>query len=91
MSLIKARSDSNAAKAGGETGPTSGEVFTVGFSKVDYPSERPAKSNADVGSTGAPAGDMGNDGTNLDAYKFQPDTIDGKSVKDSQATEGQEK
>lgn len=80
MSLPRARKDSNALRPGAETGPSTGELAMVGFTKVDYESDRPAKSNSDVASTESSVGAMGNDGTNLDAYHFQPDTIDSKSA-----------
>ena len=55
-----------------------------GFAKVDYPSERPAQSNADVPSSKDSIGALGNDGTSRKSYKVQPETLSaekGPSVK----------
>jgi hypothetical protein len=52
---------------GGSNAPSAKE----GFTKVDYPGQRPAMSNADVSSTKEFGGSLGNDGTNMSAYEEQ--------------------
>lgn len=82
MSLVKAVKGSNAPDQSGSTDKTSGSLGMVGFTPVDYPSQMPAKSNADVSSTDTAPG-LGNDGTNLSAYQGtdQPTDISGKTGK----------
>ena len=78
MSLLQARKGSNAAKSGGDTAASTGSLAMVGFTEVPYESERPAKSNSEVSSTGE-SHSLGQDGTSVDAYHFQPHEFDAKS------------
>jgi hypothetical protein len=80
MSLTKAVSGSNAPKADGDNSKTSGSLGMVGFTPVDYPSQMPAKSNADLTSLDQ-APSLGNDGTNMSAYDEQKADISGKTGK----------
>jgi hypothetical protein len=93
MALPQARKDSNAARSGGETGPSTGDALTVGFTKVDYESVRPARSNSDVASTkNNNDWSMGQDGTSVDAYEFQPKELGGEDMSGlSVASKGQGK
>lgn len=80
MSLVKAEKDSNAAKPTSDDEPTSGSLGMVGFTKVDYPSQRPAMKNSDI-STLDNAEGLGNDGTNMSAYEEQETDISGLTGK----------
>lgn len=74
MSLPRARKDSNAPDANSDNTPSTGEVAMVGFTKVEYESFRPARMNSDVASTSDNNDwDMGQDGTSVGAYEFQPE------------------
>lgn len=70
MSLTKALGGSNAPKADGDTSKQSGSLGMVGFTPVDYPSQKPAMSNSDLPTNDTPPG-LGQDGTNLSAYDEQ--------------------
>lgn len=92
MSLPKARSDSNAPRPNAENGPSTGDLATVGFTKVDYESFRPAKRDSEVASTESDNWSMGQDGTSIDAYSVQPDELGGKGAPSlSVASKGQQK
>lgn len=80
MSLVKAIGESNAPKADGDTDKTSGSVGMVGFTPVDYPGQRPAKSNADLFTNDVAPG-LGQDGTNLSAYDEQEAEVNPKTGK----------
>jgi hypothetical protein len=78
MSLPTARKDSNAPDADADFEPSTGEVAMVGFTKMDYEPFRPARLNTDIKSTENSIGGevLGQDGTSINAYQYQPDTID---------------
>jgi hypothetical protein len=79
MSLPRARKDSNAPDSGTDNSPSTGEVAMVGFTKVDYEEFRPARANDEVASTSDNnAWDMGQDGTSVEAYEFQPEELGGQ-------------
>ncbi len=80
MSLVKAVKGSNAPDASGSSEKTSGSLGMTGWTPADYPSQGPAKSNADVSTTDNPPG-LGNDGTNMSAYEEQKADMDGKTGK----------
>jgi hypothetical protein len=80
MGLLKSEKGSNAAQPSSDDGPTAGSLGMVGFTKADYPAQRPAKSNADVSTTDTAPG-LGNDGTNMSAYDEQSADINGKTGK----------
>ncbi|HXU02570.1 MAG TPA: hypothetical protein VN903_16510, partial [Polyangia bacterium] len=74
MSLVKSLPGSNAPDQKGSDEKTSGSLGMVGFTPVDYPSQTPAKSNSDLFANDTPNG-LGDDGTNLSAYKDQKGEI----------------
>ncbi len=76
MSLVKSFDNSNAADPNSSTDPMTGSVGMTGFTKMPYPTQKPAMSNADVGvSLRDSIGSLGNDGTNMSAYKEQKTDI----------------
>jgi len=82
MSLVKSHSDSNASDPNASTDPMSGSVGMSGFTKMPYPTAKPAQSNADVGITlGDSIGSLGNDGTNMSAYEEQKADISAEKGK----------
>ena len=93
--LPVARGDSNAPDLKGETAPSTGELAMVGFTHVPYESFRPAQDNTQIPSTtdSIGGGVLGNDGTSVQAYEFQPVKVslndEGKEL--SVASKGQEK
>lgn len=78
MSLIKAREDSNAASKGASDAAESGELGMLGYTKVPFPGEMPARSNAEVGITSG-SKYAAQQGTNMDSYKHQPAKPDAKT------------
>ncbi len=70
MSLVKSLPGSNAPDQKGSDEKTSGSLGMVGFTPVDYPSQKPAQANSDLFANDTPSG-LGNDGTNLSAYDEQ--------------------
>lgn len=76
MSLIKSHGDSNAAKDAQrpEENPTGG-VGLKGYEVVAFPSQKPARSNADVGITSDFSFSEVNEGTSLPSYDEQPETV----------------
>lgn len=81
MSLLKAHKDSNAAQSSDNTGAATGSLGMVGFTSMDYPGQRPAMKNTDVGTTKDSIGALGNDGTNMSAYSEQPKTENAENPK----------
>jgi hypothetical protein len=64
----------------------------VGFTHVPYEKFRPAKSNAEVPSTISDNASMGQDGTSVGAYEFQPEELGGEDASGlSKASAKQEK
>lgn len=78
MALIKSRDGSNAATKGGSTDAPSGDATMLGYTKVPFPGELPAQSNADVGITSG-SKYVANQGTNLDSYSHQAKKPDAKT------------
>jgi hypothetical protein len=78
MALTKALGDSNAAKAGADMAAQSGDPAMLGYTKVPFPSQEPAKSNADVGITSG-SKFVDQQGTSLGAYHHQPAKPDAKT------------
>jgi len=77
MSLIKSRGDSNAPDKKGDMGTLPGDVAMLGYTKVPFPSEMPARDNKAVGITkNQPKAMADNQGTNMESYKHQPEEID---------------
>jgi hypothetical protein len=91
MSLPRARKDSNAPDSGADNAPSTGELGMVGFTLVPYEKFRPATSNSDIPSSGDNARfEMGQDGTSVDAYEFQPKEINSETLSElSVASKGQ--
>ena len=77
MSLPTARGDSNAPDLKGAHEPSTGEIAMVGFTHVPYEKFRPAQDNTQIPSTtdSIGGGVLGQDGTSVQAYHFQPDTV----------------
>lgn len=78
MALTKALGDSNAARPGADMSAESGDAATLGYTKVPFPAQQPAKSNAEVGITSG-SKFVDQQGTSLGAYKHQPAKPDAKS------------
>lgn len=93
MALPRARKDSNAPKGDADFEPSTGEVAMVGFTHVPYEKFRPATSNADVPtSINNSKSEIGNDGTSVGAYKFQPKELNSETFSEmSIASKNQEK
>ena len=78
MALTKAQPDSMAPKGDGqrpESNAGGDSIGMLGYSIVPFPSQKPARSNADVGITGDFSFTEVNEGTSLPAYDQQPETL----------------
>lgn len=82
MSITKALGDSNAAPKGPSMDENSGpnEVGMLGYVPMPFPSQMPARSNADVGIT-KDLSIAAQQGTSIGAYAVQPETVSSKSGK----------
>ena len=91
MSLPRARKDSNAPDDSSDRGPSEGALGMTGWTPVPYEKFRPATSNSDVPSSGDNKRfEMGQDGTSVDAYEFQPKEINSETLAElSVASKGQ--
>lgn len=81
MALTKSLGDSNAAPGGPSMDENSGpgEVGMLGYTQVPFPSQMPAKSNADVGITKNMGAIHPNQGTSTGAYAHQDDKVNAKT------------
>lgn len=78
MSLTKSLPDSNAAESNGkrpETNAAGDSVGMTGYSVIPFPSQKPARSNADVAITQAFDMNEVNEGTSFPSYDEQPETV----------------
>jgi len=81
MGLVHSFDDSNASDPNTNTEAMTGSVGMVGFTKVPYPKQMPARNNADVKIQGESIGALGNDGTNMEAYEEQPIDLNSETGK----------
>jgi len=83
MSLTKVFPDSNAPDASGQrpedNASAGGGAAMLGYSKVPFPSQMPARSNSDISITQDFAFTMVNQGTSLPSYDEQDDTVSSES------------
>lgn len=78
MSLVKAHGDSNAAPGSGsrpENNAQGEDLGMKGYTVVAFASQKPARSNADVATTGDFDFKKVNEGTSLPAYDEQSETV----------------
>ena len=78
MSLNKALPDSNAPSGSAqrpENNAGGDSVAQLGYSVVSFPSQKPARSNADVGITSDFSFTEVNEGTSFPSYDQQPETV----------------
>lgn len=82
MSITKSLGDSNAAPKGASMDENSGpnEVGMLGYVPMPFPSQMPAKSNADIGIT-KDLSIAAQQGTSIGSYTDQPETVSSKSGK----------
>ena len=83
MSLLKAVSESNAAKKGSEgkdifDGKDEGAPEKVGYVMFGFPKTGPAEGNSDVSDTKG-SNESAQEGTGLDAYKHQSEKVSPES------------
>lgn len=82
--LNKAHSDSNAMPGNGdrpEDNAGSDTLGMLGYTKVPFPSQKPAQSNADVGITADFAFTEVNEGTSIGSYDEQSPTVSAETGK----------
>lgn len=78
MSLNRALPDSNAPDSPGqrpENNASGDSVGMLGYSVIPFPSQKPARSNADVATTSDFAFTSVNEGTSFPSYDEQPETV----------------
>jgi hypothetical protein len=77
MSLQKANEGSNAAETAQrpENNAQGDSVAMLGYSVIPFPSQMPARSNADVGITSDFKLSEVNEGTSFPSYDEQPETV----------------
>ena len=77
MAVTKAFGDSNASphNPNQEQNTGSGDVGSLGYVPVPFPSQMPARKNADIGGTQDLQFSMVNQGTSMPSYSEQKETV----------------